>query len=211
LIEVTPRGKTATTVEQTVYPVASESKTALLLHLLEEESHSRVLVFTRTRRNAERLSHILSARGHKVNRIHADRTQAQRQGALLGFKEGHHRILVATDIASRGIDVDSISQVINFDVPEAPEDYVHRIGRTGRAGKPGQAITLVAPVDELSMVAIEKLTGKSIERIVLPDFGGLSMPVTQVSKSSGPGAGTSFRSFGSSRRSSGRGGRRFSR
>ncbi len=174
MVEVSPRGRAATTVEQTAYAVASESKTALLLHLLEQENHSRVLVFTRTRRNAERLSHILSARGHNVNRIHADRTQAQRQGALLGFKEGQHRILVATDIASRGIDVDSISHVINYDVPEAPEDYVHRIGRTGRAGKAGQAITLVSPIDELSMVAIERLTGKKIERVILPDFGGLS-------------------------------------
>ncbi|MEY4166370.1 MAG: hypothetical protein RIR52_194, partial [Acidobacteriota bacterium] len=157
-----------------VYTVASESKTALLLHLLEEQDPSRVLVFTRTRRSAERLSHILAARGHKVNRLHADRTQAQRQGALHGFREGLHRILVATDIASRGIDVDSVSHVINYDVPEAPEDYVHRIGRTGRAGKSGQAITLVSPVDELSMVAIERLIGRSIERVVLPDFGGLA-------------------------------------
>ena len=174
LVEVSPRGRTALTVEQRVYTVASESKTALLLHLLEEQDPSRVLVFTRTRRSAERLSHILAARGHKVNRLHADRTQAQRQGALHGFREGLHRILVATDIASRGIDVDSVSHVINYDVPEAPEDYVHRIGRTGRAGKSGQAITLVSPVDELSMVAIERLIGRSIERVVLPDFGGLA-------------------------------------
>jgi ATP-dependent RNA helicase RhlE len=200
LIEVSPRGRAASTVEQKAYAVASESKTALLLHLLEQESHSRVLVFTRTRRNAERLSHILSARGHKVNRIHADRSQAQRQGALLGFKEGLHRILVATDIASRGIDVDSISHVINYDVPEAPEDYIHRIGRTGRAGKTGQAITLVSPVDELSLVAIERLTGKQIERIVLPDFGGLAFTASAAPKSGGAaGSARPVRSFRSSR------------
>jgi ATP-dependent RNA helicase RhlE len=188
LIEVTPRGRAASTVDQKAYAVASESKTALLLHLLEEEDQSRVLVFTRTRRNAERLSHILSARGHKVNRIHADRSQAQRQGALLGFREGQHRILVATDIASRGIDVDSVSHVINYDVPEAPEDYVHRIGRTGRAGKTGQAITLVSPVDELSLMAIERLIGKKIERVVLPDFGGLAFAGPATGRPAG-GAG----------------------
>lgn len=185
LVEVSPRGRTAVTVEQRVYAVASESKTALLLHLLEDQEQSRVLVFTRTRRSAERLSHILAARGHKVNRLHADRTQAQRQGALHGFREGLHRILVATDIASRGIDVESVSHVINYDVPEAPEDYVHRIGRTGRAGKTGKAITLVSPVDELYLVAIERLIGRSIERVVLPDFGGLSFGVVASGKAVG--------------------------
>lgn len=184
-VEVSPRGQAAATVEQRAYSVATESKTALLLHLLEEEEQSRVLVFTRTRRNAERLSHILSARGHKVNRIHADRSQAQRQGALEGFKVGQHRILVATDIAARGIDVDSVSHVINFDVPEAPEDYVHRIGRTGRAGKLGQAITLVSPIDELSMMAIERLTGQSIDRVVLPGFGGLTFAAAAAGKPGG--------------------------
>jgi ATP-dependent RNA helicase RhlE len=174
LIDVGPRGRAAVTVEQTAYPVATESKTALLLHLLERESYPRVLVFTRTRRSAERLSHILAAREHEVNRIHADRTQAQREAALRGFKNGRHRVLVATDIASRGIDVESISHVINYDVPEAPEDYVHRIGRTGRAGNLGRAITLVTPVEELSMRAIERHTGQVIDRVVLPDFGGRS-------------------------------------
>jgi len=175
LIEVSPRGRAPVTVKQTAYPVARESKMALLLHLLERDRHERVLVFTRTRRGAERLSHILAARAHQVNRIHADRTQPQREAALRGFKEGHHRVLVATDIAARGIDVEAVSQVINYDVPEAPEDYVHRVGRTGRAGNSGHAITLVTPVDELSMSAIERLTGQMIERIVLPAFGGSSL------------------------------------
>jgi ATP-dependent RNA helicase RhlE len=172
LIEVGPRGQAVATVEQTAYSVAIESKTALLLHLLERERCSRVLVFTRTRRGAERLSHILAAREHEVNRIHADRTQPQREAALRGFKEGRHRVLVATDIAARGIDVEAISHVINYDVPEAPEDYVHRIGRTGRAGHTGRAITLVTPVEEWSMHAIERFTGQMIERVWLPDFGG---------------------------------------
>jgi ATP-dependent RNA helicase RhlE len=172
LVEVSPRGTTAVTVKQTAYPVAAASKTALLLDLLEREAQDleRVLVFTRTRRGAERLSHILSAREHKANRIHADRTQPQREAALRDFKGGQTRVLVATDIAARGIDVDAISHVINYDVPTAPEDYVHRIGRTGRAGKTGRAITLVTPAEELSMRGIERLTGQQIERVLLPAF-----------------------------------------
>jgi len=170
LIEVSPRGKAATTVEQTAYPVAAASKTALLIDLLEREQLDRVLVFTRTRRGAERLSHILVAREHKANRIHADRTQPQREAALRDFKGGQTRVLVATDIAARGIDVDAVSHVINYDVPTAPEDYVHRIGRTGRAGKTGRAITLVTPAEELSMRGIERLTGQQIERVHLPAF-----------------------------------------
>lgn len=173
LIEISPRGQAAVNVEQTVYPVAMESKTALLIDLLERNPLERVLVFTRTRRGAERLSHILEAREHKVNRIHADRTQPQREAALRGFKEGRTRVLVATDIAARGLDVDSISHVINYDVPTAPEDYVHRIGRTGRAGKAGRAITLVTPAEELSMRGIERLTGQVAERVLLPSFGGV--------------------------------------
>lgn len=176
LIEVSVRGRAAAAVDQKAYVVAAESKMALLLDLLERERETedfeRVLVFTRTRRGAERLSHILEAREHKVNRIHADRSQPQREAALRGFKEGSTRVLVATDIAARGIDVDSVSHVINFDVPEQPEDYVHRIGRTGRAGKTGRAITLVTPVEELSMRAIERLTGQKVERVAVPGFGG---------------------------------------
>jgi ATP-dependent RNA helicase RhlE len=185
IIEVSRRGKAAGTIEQTAYPVASQSKTVLLLDLLEREKFERVLVFTRTRREAERLSHILEAREHKVNRLHADRSQSQREAALRGFKNGNTRILVATDIAARGIDVDSISHVINYDVPDAPEDYVHRIGRTGRAGNKGRAITLVTSNDEPSMRAIERMTGQSVERVLLPDFGG----VLQAPNSGGGAAG----------------------
>jgi ATP-dependent RNA helicase RhlE len=172
LVEVSRRGRPAVTVEQSAYTVEMASKTALLLDLLERERFERVLVFTRTRRGAERLSHILSAREHKANRIHADRTQPQREQALRDFKTGHTRVLVATDIAARGIDVDSISHVINYDVPLQPEDYVHRIGRTGRAGKPGRAITLVTPAEELSMRGIERLTGQRVERVYSQAFAG---------------------------------------
>jgi ATP-dependent RNA helicase RhlE len=174
LIEVSRRGRAATMVEQIAYPVAQESKTALLLELLEKERQpfERVLVFTRTRRGAERLSHILKARDHAVACIHSDRTQPQRVAALRAFSDGHARVMVATDIASRGLDIDSVSHVINYDVPAAPEDYVHRIGRTGRAGNQGQAITIVAPVDESALRAIEKLTGQAVRRITQKSFAG---------------------------------------
>ncbi|HBB97090.1 MAG TPA: hypothetical protein DC054_17070 [Blastocatellia bacterium] len=177
LIEVNTRGQAATMVEQTAYHVEQHSKTALLLDLLEKEREpfERVLVFTRTRRGAERLSHILKARDHSVNRIHADRSQPQREAALREFSDGSTRVLVATDIAARGLDVDSVSHVINYDVPAAPEDYVHRVGRTGRAGNQGKAITIVAPVDELSMRAIERLTGQVVKRVVPKGFGGVQI------------------------------------
>jgi ATP-dependent RNA helicase RhlE len=175
VVEVSPRNKAAATVKQTAYPVATESKTTLLMHLLEREQCARALIFTRTRRGAERLSLALAANGSRVERIHADRSQSQREAALRGFKDGRCRVLVATDIAARGIDVDLVSHVINFDVPATAEDYVHRIGRTGRAGNAGHAITLLTPVDELSMLEIEKLTGQKVERVVIPGFGGITL------------------------------------
>lgn len=190
LVEVNPRGRAAQMIEQTAYSVAQENKTALLLDLLEgesqQESLDRVLVFTRTRRGSERLSHILRARNHRVNRIHADRSQPQREAALREFRDGRARVLIATDIAARGLDVDAVSHVINYDVPAAPEDYVHRIGRTGRAGNQGKAITIVAPVDELSMRAIERLTGQSVKRVVPEGFGGFQAPQASSAKPFAP-------------------------
>ena len=174
LVEISQRGLPPPTVEQLAYPVAAESKTALLLELLEKEQKpfERVLVFTRTRRGAERLSHILQARNHSVNRIHAERSQPQREAALRDFKSGRTRVIVATDIAARGIDVDAVSHVINYDVPVAPEDYVHRIGRSGRAGKEGRAITFVTPAEEVSLWGIERLTRQELKRVVIPAFAG---------------------------------------
>ena len=180
IIDVSRQNKTAQTVEQVVYPVAAASKTALLLNLLEGTNYERVIVFTRTKRGAERLAHIMTARELKANRIHADRSQSQREVALREFREGKAKVLVATDIASRGIDVDAVSHVINYDVPEVPEDYVHRVGRTGRAGNLGQAITFVTPIDELAMRGIERLTGQSVKRINLPEFGEIKLFTTQT-------------------------------
>jgi ATP-dependent RNA helicase RhlE len=182
LVEVSTRGRAATLVEQIAYQVSSESKMTLLLELLEKEPErfERVLIFTRTRRGAERLSHVLQARDHRVKRIHADRTQSQREEALRAFGEGRARVLVATDIAARGLDIDAVSHVINYDVPAAPEDYVHRVGRTGRAGSHGQAISIVAPADESALRAIERLTGQTIKRLLPGGAAKQSGPVSHV-------------------------------
>lgn len=187
IVEVSRLNKTAQTIEQVAYPVATASKTALLLNLLETNRYERVIVFTRTKRGAERLAHILSSRELKANRIHADRSQSQREAALRDFRAGKTHVLIATDIASRGIDVDAVSHVINYDVPEAPQDYVHRVGRTGRAGNQGQAITLVTPVDELAMRQIERLTEQKLKRIVLPDFGGAASSAAAVTTATATG------------------------
>lgn len=200
-VEVSRQNITANTIEQVVYPVAQASKTALLLNLLETNDYERVIVFTRTKRSAENLAHIMTMREMKANRIHADRSQSQRETALRDFKQGKTRVLVATDIASRGIDVESVSHVINYDVPEEPENYVHRVGRTGRAGNLGQAITLVAPGEELAMRVIERLTAQQVKRIFLPDFGGREPSAKAFVASAGSGSAKTkvFRSFRSRR------------
>lgn len=176
-VSVSPRGTAAATIEQRAYPVAQQSKLPLLLDILEKEQLDRVLVFTRTKRGADRIAHILEKRDHRSNRIHGDRSQSQREAALRSFKAGKTNILVATDVAARGIDIDSVSHVINYDIPVVPEDYVHRIGRTGRAGNTGQAITLFTLAEEHSMRAIEKLMGQPVERVHLPEFGGHTFTV----------------------------------
>ncbi len=197
-VEVAKRGTAAVTIEQKAYPVAHQFKVPLLLDLLSKQDFDRVLVFTRTKRGADRIAHILERQELKSNRIHGDRSQSQREAALSSFKSGRTRVLVATDVAARGIDIDAVSHVINYDVPVAPEDYVHRIGRTGRAGNKGQAITLFTLAEEHSLRAIEKLTGQQVERVFLPDFGGVKPVESQPGK--GSSSGRSFRSFGGRRR-----------
>lgn len=191
-ISVSRRGTAAATIAQTVYPVDQASKLQLLLDLLEREKLERVLVFTRTKRGADRVAHILEKRDHKSNRIHGDRSQSQRDAALKAFKMGKTNVLVATDVAARGIDIDSVGHVINYDIPEVPEDYVHRIGRTGRAGKTGRAISLLTMAEEHSMRAIERLTGQQVERVVLQEFGGYHTQATSLKK----GPARTFRTRG---------------
>jgi len=160
----------ATGITQAVYPVSQDLKTQLLLALLQRGPMKEALVFTRTKHRANRLWEFLDKRGIPAARIHGNRSQAQRTDALAGFKSGQYRVLVATDIAARGIDVEALGHVVNFDVPVAPEDYIHRVGRTARAELTGEAFTFVSREEEGDMKAIEKAIGKVLPRVTLPDF-----------------------------------------
>ena len=173
VVQVGRRSETASAVTHAVYPVPKEKKTELLAELLLNNELDSVLVFTRTKHGADRVVRHLSEKGIEATAMHSDKSQVERTRALDDFKSGKIRVLVATDIAQRGLDVTGISHVINYDVPQEPEDYVHRIGRTGRAAATGDAFTFMAP-DEIAMVrTIERVIGKQIPRISVPgyDFG----------------------------------------
>jgi ATP-dependent RNA helicase RhlE len=157
-------------VTHVLHPVAREKKRELLSYLIQTRGLKQVLVFCGTRIGANRLAHQLRRDHIHADAIHGDKTQAEREAALQDFKGGKTSVLVATDVASRGLDIEGLPQVINFDVPHSSEDYVHRIGRTGRAGLTGEAISLVAPEDMEALAAIEKLIKKRIERVLVPGF-----------------------------------------
>jgi ATP-dependent RNA helicase RhlE len=161
-VEVAPSATTVDTVTQAIYPVAETQKIDLLVRLLEEEKLDRVLVFTRTKHRADRVCKQLERSRIRGTAIHSNRTQAQRQRALDGFKDGTYRVLVATDIVARGIDVDSISHVINYDLPSQAQDYVHRIGRTARAGATGTAISFLAADQANELREIELMLGEPL-------------------------------------------------
>jgi ATP-dependent RNA helicase RhlE len=169
-INVEPPAAPATGITHAAYPVAPESKSALLLHFLAQPGVQSVLAFTRTKHRANRLADFLARNGVTVDRIHGNRSQTQRTQALAAFKRGDIRVLVATDIAARGIDITDLSHVVNFDVPAVPEDYIHRSGRTARAEAVGDAITLVSPEEEGDFRAIERAVGRRIPRVTLPGF-----------------------------------------
>src|SRR5262245_19441029 len=170
VVQVGRRSQAANTVRHAVYPVPRERKSSLLARLLREENLDSVLVFTRTKHGADRVVRHLEREHINATSMHADKTQPQRTKALQDFKNGNVRVLVATDIAQRGLDISGISHVINYDVPQQAEDYVHRIGRTGRAAKEGDAFTFMSP-DEIAMVRlIERVIGQEIPRISVPGF-----------------------------------------
>jgi ATP-dependent RNA helicase RhlE len=169
-VEVAPSATTVDTVTQTIYPVAEVQKTDLLVRLLEKNQLDRVLVFTRTKHRADRVCRHLERSRINGAAIHSNRTQAQRQRALDGFKDGTYRVLVATDIVARGIDVDRISHVINYDLPSVAQDYVHRIGRTARAGASGTAISFLAAEQAGELRDIEVLLGQTLPCRDLDDF-----------------------------------------
>jgi ATP-dependent RNA helicase RhlE len=160
----------AHTVTHALYPVPAHLKTPLLLGLLKHTQTESVLIFTRTKYRAQKLAQQLERAGHKVTSLHSNRTQGQRQEALKGFRSGHHQIMVATDIAARGLDVERISHVINFDMPDTADAYIHRIGRTGRAERSGDAFTLVTPEDNDMIRSLERIMGEPLARKTLPEF-----------------------------------------
>jgi ATP-dependent RNA helicase RhlE len=166
-IEIGASRSTASTVKHGVYITDQGGKFGLLLGLLEATDCSSVLIFSRTKHGADRIAKRLRASNHSVAVLHANRSQNQRIEALEGFKSGRYGIMVATDIAARGIDVAGVSHVINYDIPQHPEDYVHRIGRTGRAQRTGDAFTIVAPDEMKKLAAIERFIGQKIDRLEL--------------------------------------------
>jgi len=175
-VEIGVNRSVTQSVTHALYPVAHAQKFDLLLALLAAEDFDSVLVFTRTKHGADKIAHRLKAANHSVAVLHANRSQNQRLEALAGFKSGKYEIMVATDIAARGIDVAGVTHVINYDVPENPEDYVHRIGRTGRAQAVGDAFTLVTPENAGQIRAIQRFIGQKIPELRLEGFDYAARP-----------------------------------
>jgi ATP-dependent RNA helicase RhlE len=169
-IEIGARRSPAETVKHVIYPVSDSQKTDLLLELLKRVNYDSVIIFCRTKHGADRIAHTLKKNNHAVAVLHSNRTQREREQALHGFREGRFEVLVATDIAARGLDIADVSHVINYDVPQHPEDYIHRIGRTGRAEASGDAFTIMTAEDATHVFAIERFISQKIERVKLENF-----------------------------------------
>ena len=181
LIDVARRNAESELVAQRIHPVRQDRKRDLLAHLVSTGNWQQVLVFTRTKHGANRLAEQLCRSGVEATAIHGNKSQPARTKALAGFKAGTIRVLVATDIAARGLDIEELPHVVNFDMPHVPEDYVHRIGRTGRAGSVGEAISLVSYEEQPLLAAIEKLLGRRLERQLVPGFESAAAPTSEPS------------------------------
>ena len=188
IVQIGRRANPAETVTQLVYEVPKSLKTALLLHLLRDPLLDMVLVFSRTKHGADRIAGQLERAGVKTATLHSNRSQSQRLRALRDFKSGAVRVLVATDIAARGIDVDAISHVVNYDFPMHPEDYVHRIGRTGRAHAVGDALSFVTPEDHSELRSVERFIGRGLVRKRAEGFNYAAAPTPAVGASGRPGS-----------------------
>jgi ATP-dependent RNA helicase RhlE len=169
-VEIGARRTPAETVKHVIYPVSDTQKTDLLLQLLERVNYNSVLVFCRTKHGADRVAGLLKRANHAVAVLHSNRTQKEREQALQGFRDGKYEVLVATDIAARGLDIADVSHVVNYDVPQHPEDYIHRIGRTGRAEASGDAFTIMIAEDAPHVFAIERFISQQIPRVKLENF-----------------------------------------
>jgi ATP-dependent RNA helicase RhlE len=186
-VEIGARRSPAETVKHVIYPVADAQKTDLLLELLKRVKCESVIIFCRTKHGADRVTTTLKRANHAVAVLHSNRTQREREQALQGFRDGRFEILVATDIAARGLDIADVSHVINYDVPQHPEDYIHRIGRTGRAENKGDAFTIMIAEDASHVFAIERFISQKIERVKLENF---DYRYTALFEESKPGAAT---------------------
>ena len=186
-IEIGARRSPADTVKHVIYPVADSQKTELLLKLLDSVNYDSVIVFCRTKHGADRVAHTLKRTNHAVAVLHSNRTQREREQALQGFRDGRFEVLVATDIAARGLDIADVSHVVNYDVPQHPEDYIHRIGRTGRAEATGDAFTIMTAEDAGHVFAIERFISQKIERVKLENFDYRYTALFEEDKSGKPG------------------------
>src|SRR5271154_3447957 len=184
-IEIGARRTPAETVKHVIYPVSDSQKTDLLIQLLERVNYNSVLVFCRTKHGADRVASTLKRANHAVAVLHSNRTQKEREQALQGFRDGKYEVLVATDIAARGLDIADVSHVVNYDVPQHPEDYIHRIGRTGRAEATGDAFTIMIAEDAPHVFAIERFISQTIPRVKLENF---NYTYTALFEESKPGA-----------------------
>ncbi|MEI6232143.1 MAG: DEAD/DEAH box helicase [Planctomycetota bacterium] len=200
VIEIGHRRSPADSITHALYPVNGDQKSKLLLALMEKLNFDSMLVFTRTKHRADRIAKLLKENGHAVAALHSNRTQRERERALKGFRDGLYDVLVATDIAARGLDVDTITHVVNYDIPQHPEDYVHRIGRTGRAANQGDALSLFGSEDMKYVAAIERFIGKPIERKKLDGFEYFNAP---VERARGEGGGPRSGGGGGQRRGGG--------
>ena len=188
-IQIGRRSAPAVGITQAAYPVGEHLKIALLRHLLRNIEMPSVLVFTRTKQSAKRIARTIAEDGFKVTELHSNRTQAQRTKAMDGFRRGDFQVMVATNIAARGLDVDHITHVISVDVPNVPDEYVHRIGRTARMEAEGDAFVLVSPIEEKSLANIERHIGQRLPRVTLPDFDYAAAPTAKRAPKQNRGGG----------------------
>jgi ATP-dependent RNA helicase RhlE len=194
-VEVAKQNATAENVSERVYGIGREYKRELLSYLIGSNNWKQVLVFVRTKHGADRLEKQLIEDGIRTVALHGDKTQGARNKALEYFKTGKISVLVATDIAARGLDIDDLPHVVNFDLPQVPEDYVHRIGRTGRAGSSGEALSLVCPEEAWMLAEIEKLLKRQIPRVADTGYEPVSLKVIDAPKKNAPNKTTGKKDY----------------